>query len=405
MTTSKKRSSPGLDLRPSGRWRAGYYDENGQMQQATFATKTEAKEWREDQKVAVRKGTHVAVTDGRITFRAYAEAWRAGQVHRSSSAAHVEGMLRVHAYPVLGDRQMAAIRPSEVQAWVKRLSETLAPSTVGTAHGIVAGIFRAAVRDRCVSASPCDGTRLPREAPREIVPLTIEQVHALADALPARYRALAILAASTGLRHGEAVGLTVDRVNFLRGSLRVEQQLSTVNGGTPFLSPPKTAASHRTVPVPQFALDVLAEHLAEWPAVPVEVPDRRRREDGPTVAVPLLFTTARGHAIRRTTWGDIWRKTVADAGVPTGTGFHSLRHFYASALIRHGESIKTVQARLGHASAAETLDTYSHLWPDSEDRTREALEAAFAPSVSRGVSGSLSHITAGQSLGGGRVGL
>jgi integrase len=38
-------------------------------------------------------------------------------------------------------------------------------------------------------------------------------------------------------------------------------------------------------------------------------------------------------------------------------------------LIRHGESVKVVQARLGHASAAETLDTYSHLWPDSDDRT------------------------------------
>jgi integrase len=47
--------------------------------------------------------------------------------------------------------------------------------------------------------------------------------------------------------------------------------------------------------------------------------------------------------------------------------FHDLRHYYASLLIRHNESVKVVQARLGHSSAAETLDTYSHLWPDSED--------------------------------------
>ena len=53
---------------------------------------------------------------------------------------------------------------------------------------------------------------------------------------------------------------------------------------------------------------------------------------------------------------------------------HDLRHFFASLLIRHGESVKTVQARLGHATAAETLDTYAHLWPDSEDRTREAVD-------------------------------
>jgi integrase len=60
---------------------------------------------------------------------------------------------------------------------------------------------------------------------------------------------------------------------------------------------------------------------------------------------------------------------------PRGTGFHDLRHFYASLLIRHGESIKTVQRRLGHATDAETLDTYAHLWPDSDDRIREAIDS------------------------------
>jgi integrase len=61
----------------------------------------------------------------------------------------------------------------------------------------------------------------------------------------------------------------------------------------------------------------------------------------------------------------------------SGVTPHALRHFYASLLIRHGESVKTVQARLGHPSAAETLDTYSHLWPDSDDRTRAAVDSIF----------------------------
>ena len=69
---------------------------------------------------------------------------------------------------------------------------------------------------------------------------------------------------------------------------------------------------------------------------------------------------------------------VAVAGTPAaGTGFHDLRHYFASLLIRHGESVKTVQSRLGHATAAETLDTYSHLWPDSDDRTREAVDTVL----------------------------
>jgi integrase len=58
-----------------------------------------------------------------------------------------------------------------------------------------------------------------------------------------------------------------------------------------------------------------------------------------------------------------------------------LRHYYASLLIRHGESVKTVQRRLGHATAAETLDTYSHLWPDSDDRTRDAIDTVLGAGV------------------------
>jgi len=59
-------------------------------------------------------------------------------------------------------------------------------------------------------------------------------------------------------------------------------------------------------------------------------------------------------------------------------GWHSLRHTHASALIHAGLSVKTVQARLGHASATETLEVYSHLWPDSEDDTRAAIDSWLA---------------------------
>ena len=58
--------------------------------------------------------------------------------------------------------------------------------------------------------------------------------------------------------------------------------------------------------------------------------------------------------------------------------FHDLRHFFASALIAHGASVTQVQARLGHATAQETLNTYSHLWPNEDDRTRAIIESIFA---------------------------
>jgi integrase len=71
-----------------------------------------------------------------------------------------------------------------------------------------------------------------------------------------------------------------------------------------------------------------------------------------------------------------WRKAVKKAGLPGGTGPHALRHAYASMLIA-GESVKVVSERPGHTNAAMTLNVYSHLFPDSEDRTQKAIDAAF----------------------------
>ena len=67
--------------------------------------------------------------------------------------------------------------------------------------------------------------------------------------------------------------------------------------------------------------------------------------------------------IRRSNFGMMWRRVTRSVGLD-GLRFQDLRHRYASLLIRHEASVKTVQARLGHANAAEALDTDSHLWPD-----------------------------------------
>ena len=112
-----------------------------------------------------------------MTFRDYAERWRKMQVQRPSSRAHVETMLRRHAYPALGDRCLSSIMPSDVQAWVKGLA--LAPATVGVIHGIVSTVMKAASRDRRIASNPCDGTKLPKVQRPQIVPLTTEQVEAV----------------------------------------------------------------------------------------------------------------------------------------------------------------------------------------------------------------------------------
>lgn len=345
-------------------WEARWRDDRGAQRKKTFDRKVDAERHVTAVSHQLLSGTYVDPHAGKVTFQEYAETWRAGQVHRPTTAAHHETMLRRHAYPHLGARPISDVRPSEVQAWVKRLSESLAPSTVGVVHRIVAGIFKAAVRDRRVTSSPCEGTKLPRRDRKRIEPMATETVGALIAAVPDRYRALLTLAAGTGLRQGECFGLTVDRVDFLRRTVTVDRQLILLPGAPPRLAPPKTEASNRVVPLPQFVVDSLAAHMAA----------HQRGQDG------LVFTNEAGGPIRRTAFSErVWQPAARTVGIAgRGETFHGLRHYYASLLIHHRESVKTVQARLGHASAAETLDTYSHLWPDSEESTREAVDQAWA---------------------------
>jgi integrase len=73
----------------------------------------------------------------------------------------------------------------------------------------------------------------------------------------------------------------------------------------------------------------------------------------------------------------VGRLAVGPLGISEGEGYHQLRHFYASTLIAAGESVKVVQEQLGHSSATITLDTYGHLFLESEDKTRAAVDAAL----------------------------
>jgi len=244
---------------------------------------------------------------------------------------------------------------------VRGLSDKLAPGSVQLVFQHTSAVFKAAQTDRMIAFNPCVGVKLPRAEPRQVVPLTTKQVLALIDAMPERYRALGVLGAGAGLRQGEAAGVTLDEVDFLRRSLNVQHQLVCIVKQPDKLAPPKTDSSVRTLPLPDFVTSALARHLecfepGEW---------------------GLLFTQPSGRPVSRTRFSELWRATVTRAGLPAGLHYHDLRHYYASLLIRHGESVKTVQARLGHASAVETLNTYSHLWPDSEDRTRTAIDAVL----------------------------
>jgi integrase len=341
---------------------------DGSPRTRTFPTRRLANNFAATVEADKLRGEWIDPRSAKVTLKEYAEQWRTARVHRSSTQAQVETHLRRHVYPHLGDRRLGSIRPSEVQAWVQQRSQELAPTTVVVIFRYVASIFRSAVADRIIPRSPCEAVKLPRAQRPRVVPLETVQVLALAEAIDPRYLALVLLGAGAGLRQGEAFGLTVDRVDFLGRRLEVTRQLLLLPREAPKLAPPKTPASRRSIPLGKVVVDELAAHLARWPA----------GEEG------FIFTDDQGRPISRTRFSTyVWRPAVGAAeGVPAGVGFHALRHYYASLLISAGESVKVVQERLGHANASETLDTYSHLWPSSEEHTRSAVDLALGGAAS-----------------------
>jgi integrase len=365
---------------PNGKWRARYIKPDGKERAGHFDTRKAGERWCREQTAATVTGQYVDPKAGRVTFREYAEGWRANCVHRPATRDRVERTLRLHVYAAFGDRPIASIRTTQVRAFVSTASATLAPKSLKVAYSVVVAVFRAAVRDRVVPSSPCDGVRLPEPRRRrvEVPPVDVLDVHAAA--LPPRLAAVVPFVAGSGLRFGEVAGLEVGQLDFLRGrEVEVVQQVVTLGDGVPFLGPVKTPESERRVPLAQVTLDALAAHLAAFPPVEVEV-DVEDRTDPRRVqrrTVQLVFALDGDQPLTRSRWSTIWTPAARAAGLPPRTGLHVLRHLYASLLIRHGESVKTVQNRLGHSSAAVTLDTYSHMWPDADDTTRAAVELAL----------------------------
>jgi integrase len=339
------------------RWR----DDQDKQRKRSFTKKGDADRYAATMEADKVRGTYVDHRAGRITLGEFAESrWLPSLVHvRPNTADTYRSHLRNHVLPVFGGRSLGSVRRQDCRTFVAALAARLAPATVGTVYAVLRMLMQTAVDDGLIAANPCSRVPLPRVEARVVEPLPASAVVALAEAMPPRYAVTVWLAAGAGLREGEALGLTATRVDFLRRRVHVEEQLQGSNGRSPALAPLKTRASRRVVPVDDVVLQAITNHMQQWEAGPGG----------------LLVTNRLGVPVRRSSFGECWRVAVESCGLPPGTRFHDLRHFYASALIHAGLHPKAIQTRLGHATIAETMDTYGHLFPDAEDHGRGALDS------------------------------
>lgn len=259
--------------------------------------------------------------------------------------------------PMLGDTRLCDLKRATIEEWVQGLvTKGLKPRTVRLAASVLHNALDALVARDELPANPCKGVALPKKERAEVASLTVEQARVLLDGIKVTpYEALWALLLLTGMRPAEALALRWRDVH--NGVVAITRSLSWTSEG-PVISQPKTAAGRRSIPLPEYVLDTLAD-----------------RKVKATHASPddLIFATGTGTPLE---WRVIKRRhfkpLLKRLGLPDIRGY-DLRHTCTTLMIEAGVSPATITERLGHRSTAFLLDTYSHVLPHHQVEATRSL--------------------------------
>jgi integrase len=366
---------------PREAWLVDYTDGAGIRRAKFFQRKKDADAYHASVRVEVAAGVHTPPSRS-ITVKAAAEDWIRYVELEKREFATIEGYrqsVRKHILPRLGAIKLASLTTPRVQKFrddlLADVSRVTAKKTLATLKRILkdarrrGNVAQNAAADVVIRSNGRDKERL---AIGKDVPSRDEIRRIIETAPEGRSRALIMTAAFSGLRASELRGLRWQDVDLKHGALHVRQRADRYN----VIGRPKSASGERNVPIPSM----VANTLRQWKLA------------CPSSAGDLVFPTRAGspsglaNIVSR-----IWIPLQIKAGVVRAfgkakyTGFHSLRHFYASWCINRRRDgglelpPKTVQARLGHASIVLTLDRYGHLFPsDDGAEMDQAVDAIFA---------------------------
>jgi integrase len=301
---------------------------------------------------------------------------------------HLDSRLRNHHYPHFGDRLIRSITVTDVLEWIAhQMAAEVAQTSMKTYYDVLNAIMNAALIDRVIGDNPCRAIRLSQilrgisRAPKWVP--TTEDVLALLDVVPQRFKAAIWLRAGQGLRLGEVLGFEDgDRcLDVAAGEIHVRQQLRyhAARYGGFYLCPPKSGSTG-DIDLDDQVANVLGDHIRVFPPVIVELPDVSAGTPDPGTPplrrkVGLLFTD-RGLPIHNQHRSRMWKWWRAAARWPEEATFHSLSYYFATSLITAGADPTDVQRALRHATLRITLETYVHWWP-KKDRRRSIVGTAL----------------------------
>lgn len=291
------------------------------------------------------------------------------------------GTANRYLIPHLGDRLVTEITHRDISSFYRRLllgggvrGKPLALATVQRVAAMTHKVFEDAVRDDLIDTNPCDKALLPRidpnATPRELQVWTTEQLATfLEHQRQRRLWPLWVVAAGTGMRRGELLGLRWRDVDVAANTVHVRRSLSLI-AGVPQLKVPKSNRSRslRVGPAVLHAFEVRRHQQVR----DAEGIDRPAQDESATW--DLVFTEPDGGMIVPQKATDTFREAVREAPVPV-LRLHDLRHSHATWMLQAGVSAKVVSARLGHASVKTTLDLYAEVLPAMDQDAADRFES------------------------------
>jgi integrase len=294
---------------------------------------------------------------------------------RPSTVSSYETMLRLHVGASLAASALASVTASELNGLYGRLLREgrrngrggLSPRTVRYLHTILNKAFSDAVRAGHLVVNPgaAADPPSPRSTRAPVFPVwsPAELARFLNSAKEDPHYVAFHLAAATGLRRGEILGLRWCDIDASARELHVVQTVVEV-AHEARISPPKTERSRRLVALDAKTCDLLTQHRATAGAA--------LDDHG------LVFCASGGDPIHPALFSYYFQRRVRLAGVRR-IRLHDLRHTHATHALRAGVHPKVVSERLGHSTITITLDTYSHVLPSMQREAAEAVAALLHP--------------------------
>ncbi len=330
---------------------------------------------------AISRGEHVAkssLTVGQHVAERI-EVWAATNKVTARTKERYADLHRNQIMPFLGQIPLQALKSIDVEKWHGLLLAKgrkdgmggLAPQTIKHAHRLLTQTLREAARHDLVVKNVASLISPPRVKGAEIEILTADQIRVVLTELKDHSIYLkAILAIFAGMRRGEVLALRWQDIDFDRKVIAVKAALEETKAGGICFKTPKSKAGVREIPLPEILVEALRDYRREQLELRLALGAGKLTDD------VLLFARLGGGPQSPNQLSADWSTVATRIGLDVT--YHALRHTYASWLIDGGVDVVKVAKLLGHASSAQTLDVYSHLFDRRADKSADVINAAAA---------------------------